>query len=76
MAEFESEGALWFPDLTVAAFNGFLKINEHHPEALILPLMTTSLVMLNAHLAFGDKLPLLKRELLVKLVVKSSVSYC
>jgi hypothetical protein len=32
--------------------------------------MTTSLVMLNAHLAFGDKLPLLKRELLVKLVVK------
>ena len=68
-------GALWFEDLTIAAMDGFLKVNMAHPEALILPAITTGLAITNAHLAFGEKLPLLKRVVIMLPIICLPLTY-
>ena len=50
-------------------------MNWNHPEALLLPGLTTGLALLNAHLAFGDKLPLLKRAVMLLPVICLPLTY-
>jgi len=47
----------------------------NHPEALILPAATTSLVLLNSHLAFRDNLPFLKRIVVMIPIISLPLTY-
>lgn len=51
------------------------QVNWNHPEAMILPGLTTSLALLNAHIAFGDKLPLLKRAVMLLPIICLPLTY-
>jgi hypothetical protein len=59
-----------------AVFRGRAEqVNWNHPEAMILPGLTTSLALLNAHIAFGDKLPLLKRAVMLLPIICLPLTY-